>query len=230
MPSTRNKAFYLFFIILSSLLISTVIFAVDKREITPIEKVNLQPQPVSLQNRDEGNAPTCENWWRAKQTNDFTKAERIRSILEEEAKKVWRSPANSEIMANLTRFNPPQSNYELFKPYRWGNDVTISTGTVSSGISSDYDTSNNLYAARCTTWVDSTNADIRVYKSANGGGAWSHLNDIYYPAGEYNFSYPVVVTGSNPRKIYILGSSPILWSQVPAKACLDLRMKYLVSK
>jgi len=207
MSSTKNKAFYLFFIILSSLLISTVIFAVDKREITPIEKVNLQPQPITLQNQDDGNATTCENWWKAKQANDFAKAERIRAILEEEAKKVWRSPANSEIMANLPRFNPPQFDYELFKPYRWGNDVTITTGPVYSGISSDYDTSGNLYAARCTTWVDSGNADIRVYKSANGGGAWSHLNDIYYPTGDYKFSYPVVVTGSNPSKIYIFALS-----------------------
>jgi hypothetical protein len=149
MRFAKHRSIYSFLIILSSLLVSTAIFAVDKRDIPSAPKANFHPRDISLQNEVNG----------------------------------------------------------FFKPSRWGNDDTIATGPVYLGISSDYDTSGNLYAVRCTTYVDSINADIRVYKSTDGGQSWFYFTDIYYPNAAYRFSYPVVVTGSNPNKVYVFALS-----------------------
>ena len=144
MFSSKNKTFLLFLIILSSLLVSTAIFAVDKRDLPSAQKVNFGPRDISSQN----------------EVNEF------------------------------------------FKPSRWGNDVTIATGPVYGGISTDYDTAGNLYAARCTTWSDKGNfSKVIVYRSTNNGTSW-------FPFCSYGpfvptFAYPVILTGSIGGKLYL---------------------------
>jgi hypothetical protein len=141
---SKNKTVYLFLIILSSLLISTVIFAVDKRDLPSAQKANFGPRDISTQN----------------EVNGFS------------------------------------------KPSRWGSDDTIATGPVYQGISSDYDTSGNLYAVRCSTYIDSTNACVNVYKSTDGGASWFNLCAFASGWG-FKYSYPVVLTGSLGNKLYI---------------------------
>lgn len=145
MFSSKNKTFVLFLIILSTLLVSTAIFAVDKRELPSAQKTNFVPRDISSQNEVNG----------------------------------------------------------FFKPSRWGSDDTIATGPVYGGISSDYDTSGNLYAVRCSTWVDSSNARVNVYKSTTGGASWFYLCGFNSGGGIYKFSYPVVLTGSINNKLYV---------------------------
>ena len=97
----------------------------------------------------------------------------------------------------------------LQKPCMWGNDVLVAGGSIEGGFSADYDNNGYIYAARCSTYLDVSNAYIRVYKSTDGGASWSLFTYIYYDAAAYTFSKPVVLTGSNPPKVYIfaLGSS-----------------------
>jgi len=140
----KNKTAYPFLIILSFLLVSTAIFAVDKRELPSAQKTNFGPRDISSQNEVNG----------------------------------------------------------FFKPSRWGNDDTIATGPVYKGISCDYDTSGNLYAVRCTTYVDSSNAMVRVYKSTNGGASWFYLCG-FTSGGSFKYSYPVVLTGNVGNKLYV---------------------------
>ncbi|MCJ7578826.1 MAG: glycoside hydrolase, partial [candidate division Zixibacteria bacterium] len=144
MFSSKNKTFLVFLIILSSLLVSTAIFAVDKRELPSAQKANFVPRDISSQN----------------EVNEF------------------------------------------FKPSRWGNDDTITTGPVYQGISSDYDTSGNLYAVRCSTYIDSSNACVKVYKSVNGGASWFSLCGVASGWG-FKYSYPVALTGSIDNKLYV---------------------------
>ncbi len=144
MFSSKNKTFLLFSIILSSLLISTVIFAVDKRDLPLAQKANFVPRDILSQNEANG----------------------------------------------------------FFKPSLWGTDDTIATGPVYEGISSDYDTSGNLYAVRCSTYIDSTNACVIVYKSTDGGASWFSLCAFVSGWG-FKWSYPVVLTGSINNKLYV---------------------------
>jgi|GEM_PF-5127014 len=96
MVSAKAKATGLFLMILSSLLVSTATFAVDKRDLLSAEKANFQPKSISSQMEDEDNAPTVENLLKAKKAGDLEKAARIQAILNEEAKKFWRSPGGDE--------------------------------------------------------------------------------------------------------------------------------------
>jgi hypothetical protein len=144
MFSSKNKTVLLFLIILFSLLVSTVIFAVEKRDFPSAQKANFVPRDISSQNEVNG----------------------------------------------------------FFKPSLWGTDDTIATGPVYQGISSDYDTSGNLYAVRCTTYIDSTNARVNVYKSTDGGASWFSLCAFASGWG-FKYSYPVVLTGSLGNKLYI---------------------------
>ncbi len=97
----------------------------------------------------------------------------------------------------------------LYKPWLWGNDVTIATGPVSGGISTDYDTSGNIYAVRCTTYLDSSNSMVQVLKSTDGGESWFQLNWFAASEGAFKWSYPVVLTGTVGNKLYV----PVLTSQ-----------------
>jgi hypothetical protein len=78
---------------------------------------------------------------------------------------------------------------------------TICTGPVSGGISVDYDTSGNVYAVRCTTWNDTAQARINVYKSIDGGKSWPSFTSFSTWPGSY--SYTVVLTGSTDSKLYV---------------------------
>lgn len=95
----------------------------------------------------------------------------------------------------------------LQKPCMWGNDVLVAGGSISGGFSADYDDSGFIYAARCSTWADSSNSAIMIYKSIDGGVSWSYFSQVYYPTGAYKFSHPVVLTGSNPPEVYIFALS-----------------------
>jgi len=140
----KHRSIYSFLIILSFLLVSTAIFAVDKRALSSAQKANFGPRDVSSQNEVNG----------------------------------------------------------FFKPSLWGNDDTITTGPIYGGISSDYDTSGNLYAVRCSTYIDSTNACVKVYKSTNSGASWFSLCGVASGWG-FKYSYPVVLTGSLGNKLYV---------------------------
>jgi hypothetical protein len=190
----RGKAVCLLLVIVSFLLVSTSAFAVDKGDLYPIEKANLQPKRSSPQ-IDENEAPTVENMLRAKQAGDLEKAARIQAILNEEAKKFWRSPGGDEVVVESPYPMPPQRDNAFYKSYLWDNDLRICYGLVSGGISVDYDTSGNMYAVRCTT-----GGDFRIYKSTDGGGHWSDIATVDAPLGS---SYPVILTGSTGNKLYL---------------------------
>jgi hypothetical protein len=134
MFSSKNKTFLLFLTILSSLLVSTAIFAVDKRELPSAQKANFGPQDISSQN----------------ERNEF------------------------------------------FKPSRWGNDDTIATGPVYGGISATYDANGNIYAARCSTYNDTAQHAVIIYKSTDNGYTWQPFK-FFVSAGGYNFSYPQIL-------------------------------------
>ncbi len=90
----------------------------------------------------------------------------------------------------------------LYKPWMWGNDVTISTGTVTGGISADYDTAGNLYAARCSTYYfKGVNSRVIVYKSTDNGASWFY-HCKYGPFAQ-TFSHPVILTGSIGNRLYL---------------------------
>ena len=89
------------------------------------------------------------------------------------------------------------------KPATWGTDITISTGPVYGGISTDYDAGGNIYAARCSTYLDSINAMVIVYKSTDGGTSWSYLCGFFADQGSFKYSRPTVLTGSVGNKLYV---------------------------
>jgi hypothetical protein len=84
------------------------------------------------------------------------------------------------------------------KPFTWGNDVTIATGTVEGGTSLASDTSGNLYAVRCSTDVSTT---LIIYKSTDAGESWSRLTQTGAPSG--SLLHPVLLTGSTGDKLYL---------------------------
>lgn len=190
-------------IIVTCVLVSSAAFAVDKGDLRPMEKPNVRLKDNPSQNHDVGRAPAWENSWWGKQAGHFEKADHIQAILDEEAKMILRCQGHDRIAADLPRTILPQDENEFFKPFLWGNDVTIATGSVSGGISTDYDTSGNMYAVRCSTYNDSSNAMVQVYKSTDGGASWFWLCGFYAVNGAFKFSYPVVLTGMIGDKLYV---------------------------
>jgi hypothetical protein len=154
---------------------------------------------------DEEQAPTAENLWRAEQAGDIQKAEGIRAIMEQESKKSWRSPSYTEVPMDKLGVSPPFRDDSSYRLFNWGNDATIALGTLSDGISTDYDPSNNIYAVRCSTYLGTSNAYVKVYKSTNEGASWSYLCGFLSSGGSYSYSYPVILTGTSgdPDKLYI---------------------------
>ncbi len=154
---------------------------------------------------DDDQAPTAENLWRAEQAGDLQKADGIRAIIEQESKKSWRSPSYTEVPMDQPGVSPPFRDDSSYRLFNWGNDATITGGSVSNGISTDYDASGNLYAVRCTTYAGTANALVRVYKSTNEGATWSYLCGFYASGGSFSYSYPVILTGTSgsPDKLYI---------------------------
>jgi hypothetical protein len=146
--------------------------------------------------------PTAVNWWKATQVGDTKKAARIRAILDEQAQKTYHSRSDG-IVPDPYRPVPPHRGDEFYKQFIWGNDLTITDGSVSNGISIDSDGSGNMYAVRCTTYLDSANAGVRIYKSTDGGASWFVLNGFGAANGAFSFSYPTVLTGSSGNKLYV---------------------------
>jgi hypothetical protein len=186
------------------ILVSSVAFAVHKGDLRPME----EPKPRLENNRskdhDQGRVPAYENSSWGRQPGHFEKTDCIQAILDEEAKIILRYEGRDRLTAGLPRISLQQGEKELPKPFLWGNDVTISTGLCSGGISADYDTSGNMYAVRCTTYNYSSNAMVQIFKSADGGASWFWLCGFYAVDGAFSFSYPVVLTGAFGYKLYVL--------------------------
>jgi hypothetical protein len=156
--------------------------------------------------QDDDRAPTAENLWKAEQAGDLQKAEVIRAEMDKEAAKFWRSPSYDEVAVdNPWVVTPPLKDDSFQKPFKWGNDATIASGTVSNGISTDYDADGNLYAVRCSTYAGTANAMVQIHKSTDQGATWMLLTYFYSYGGAFTFSYPVIVTGTvgTPDKLYI---------------------------
>jgi hypothetical protein len=154
---------------------------------------------------DEDQAPTAENLWRAEQAKELQKAEGIRAIMEQESKKSWQSPSYIEVPMDQPGVSPPFKDDSSYRFFNWGNDATIAVGTLSDGISTDYDPSNNIYAVRCSTYLGTSNAYVKIYKSTNEGASWYYLCGFVSSGASYSFSYPVILTGTtgSPDKLYI---------------------------
>jgi len=190
----KSKSLCLFLVIASFVLVSTPTFSASKEE--------SQPKDVCSQNQKDDKAPTVENMLKARQEGDLEKADRIQAILNEKAKKSWRSPGGDEIVVESPCPTAPECDNAFYKSYLWDGDHLICTGPVSGGISVDYDTSGNVYAVRCSTWNGIANACIKVYKYQYiyPGYQWSVLTSF---SSVNSFSYPVVLTGSTGNKLYL---------------------------
>ncbi|UCB53358.1 MAG: T9SS type A sorting domain-containing protein [Candidatus Zixiibacteriota bacterium] len=184
MYSAKGKIGHLFLAALCCLLVSSAVLAGEQVD---------------------ADAPTAENLWKAQQAGDIEKAALIKAVMDEEAKKFWGGRADHGFVVETPGITPPENDDAFSKPYSWGNDKTIVLGRTANGISTDYDNSGNIYAARCTTAGGVNDARIRVYKSTDGGNSWSYpyLCSFYAPGSE--LSYPVVLTGTSgtPDKLYI---------------------------
>jgi hypothetical protein len=88
MHLAKVKDFPLFFLILFFLCLSSAILVANKGK--------SQRKDVYSQNQEQRDEPTVENMLKAKQAGDFEKAARIQAILNEEAKKFWRSPGGDD--------------------------------------------------------------------------------------------------------------------------------------
>lgn len=178
----KCKIGYLLLAVLCCLLLSSAAYGVDQ---------------------GDENAPTDENLWKAQQAGDFEKAARIKAILDAEAAKSWGAPVHEETGFGAPGVVPPIKDDAFLRPLSWGSDVTIATGTVSGGISTDYDNLGNIYAVRCTTYAGNTNGKVDIYKSTNGGTSWSRINGWQSSTSKY--TYPVVLTGTDgdPNKLYV---------------------------
>jgi len=110
-------------------------------------------------------------------------------------------------VSNRQNVNPPREAGKPEIPCNWGNDILVTGGSIEGGFSADYDEDGFIYAVRCSTWVDSSNAAVMIYKSIDGGVSWSYFSQVYYPAGTYKFSHPEVLIGSNPPKVYVFALS-----------------------
>jgi hypothetical protein len=99
--------------------------------------------------------------------------------------------------------NPLRETGKLEVTCKWGNDILVAGGPMDGGFSADYDENGFIYAARCTTYADTANAAIIIYKSTDGGNSWFYLNGFGYLDGSHKLTYPYVLTGNNPSKLYI---------------------------
>jgi hypothetical protein len=204
MFSVRMIIMCLFLLILMFVLVTVKDLEGDKRDATQAE--TLSPAVNSSGNtQKEQNEPTCENWWRAKQSGNFAEAKRIRAILDKEAKKMLGSRVDDDMVADLPGLTPPEDDNAVPAPSLWGDDVTIATGSVSGGISTDHDNDGNLYAVRCTTYSGVDKGRVNVYKSMDEGTSWHFLCGFYSSGASFTFSYPVVLTGTSgtPDKLYV---------------------------
>jgi hypothetical protein len=209
MFSPKTAVTFLVVLAFSCTLVCLAALAEEKKGTPSSVTIDLQPTKIRVPSKQldltEGRAdiePTEVNWWKAKQAGDLEKAGRIRAILDEKARETLRSPSY-DIVPLLPVPVPPQRDGEAYRHFIWGNDVSVAEGSVSGGISIECDAVGNMYAVRCTTYLDSSNAGVRIYKSTDGGASWFVLYGFGAPGGTYRFSYPTVVTGSSGDKLYV---------------------------
>ena len=209
MFSPKTAFTFLVILALSCALVCPAACAEEKKEAPSSVTVNQEPAKVRVPSRQlypmEGRAdsePTEVNWWKARQAGDLEEAGRIRAILDEKARET-RSSRSYDIVPWVPAPVPPQRDGEAYRHSVWGNDVTVAEGSVSGGISIDCDAGGNMYAVRCTTYLDSTDAGINIYKSTDGGGSWFALFGFAASGGAFRFSYPTVLTGSSGNKLYV---------------------------
>jgi hypothetical protein len=170
--------------------------------ILPADKERTQPNQADLQINAEEEF-TVDEWLKAKEARDYEKAVSIPAVQKQRANETWRHPGDDPVFAGHPQPGSPLRESNTHKAFIWGSDVIIAQGSVSHGISADYDESGNMYAARCSTYMDSSNALVKVYKSTDGGTSWFYLCGFFAPDGSYKFSYPVVLTGSVGGKLYV---------------------------
>jgi hypothetical protein len=151
--------------------------------------------------QEDYDEPTAENLWRAQQAGHLEKAARIKAVLDVQAAKRWGTPAHEQTEGDLTRIVPPTRDEAFTRLYSWGSDVTIATGAVSGGISATYDSYGNMYAVRCTTYLDNENGKLDIFKSTDGGVSWNRINGWYSNTNKY--FYPVAITSVSPSKLYL---------------------------
>ncbi|HEX7401416.1 MAG TPA: sialidase family protein, partial [candidate division Zixibacteria bacterium] len=80
-----------------------------------------------------------------------------------------------------------------YKPWKWGTDVTVATGTMEGGISITTDADFNMYAARCTTYNAITANAIKVYKSTDAGYTWQPFT-FFYSSENASYAWPQLLT------------------------------------
>jgi hypothetical protein len=97
----------------------------------------------------------------------------------------------------------PVEEQVAHKPFIWGDDATIATGSVDGGIGATYDNDFNQYAARCTTYNAIARNSIKVYKSADEGATWQVFRWFYNPDG-YQYSLPQLLIYDSGTTQYLL--------------------------
>lgn len=89
----------------------------------------------------------------------------------------------------------PVGELTAYKPWKWGTDITVATGTMAGGISISTDANWNMYAARCTTYqADIERNAIVVYKSTDLGYTWNYFTLFYSYPENAHYSLPQLLT------------------------------------
>jgi len=89
----------------------------------------------------------------------------------------------------------PVGELTAHKPWKWGTDITVATGTMVGGISITTDANFNMYAARCTTYqTDIERNAIVVYKSTDYGYTWNYFTLFYSYPENAHYSLPQLLT------------------------------------
>jgi len=89
----------------------------------------------------------------------------------------------------------PVGELTSHKPWKWGTDITVATGTMVGGISITTDANFNMYAARCTTYQSDIERNaIVVYKSTDYGYTWNHFTFFYSYPENAHYSLPQLLT------------------------------------
>jgi hypothetical protein len=80
-----------------------------------------------------------------------------------------------------------------YKPFKWGTDVQVASGTMEGGISITMDANFIMYAARCTTYNAITANAIAVYKSTDAGSTWQPFT-FFYSSENASYTWPQLLT------------------------------------
>lgn len=134
----------------------------------------------------------------ARRANDFARIREIEEVL-------YRSmPTVPAGMPAVVQVAPDDDGVTSYAP-TWGNDVKIYTGDMYSygkrQICLDADTLGNIYLALNARYQD-TASIIRVYKSTNGGRAWSQITNMHV-SGQPIQAFDMCVTDTTGGKFII---------------------------